>query len=69
MLDGIGGNMVRGVVERADVAKANRFLPLGLAEKVRVNRFIPRGTEITYDMLEKKGDTFVWKLRGMQDAF
>jgi len=68
ILDGIGGTTVRGVVEKYDTAKNNNLLPLGLAEKVRVNRFIPKGTELTYDMLEKDGDNFIWKLRKLQDA-
>lgn len=68
VLDGIGGFTVRGVIERADIAKQKRLLPLGLAEKVRVKGFIPKGTEITYDMLEKDGDTFIWKLRKLQDS-
>ena len=68
MLDGIGGKTVRGIVERADIAKAKNLLPLGLAERVRVNQFIPKGTELTYDMLQKEGDTFVWRLRRLQDS-
>lgn len=67
-LDGIGGYNVRGVVEKINTSKAKNLLPLGLAEKVRVNRFIPKGTELTYDMLEKPGDTFIWKLRQLQDS-
>ena len=68
VLDGIGGMTVRGVVERADTAKSKNLLPLGLAEKVRVRGFVPSGTEITYDMLEKDGDSFIWKLRKLQDS-
>lgn len=68
VLDGIGGFTVRGVIEKADIAKQKRRLPLGLAEKVCVNSFIPKGTELTYDMLEKDGETFIWKLRKLQDS-
>ena len=68
VLDGIGGMTVRGVVERSDIARRRNLLPLGLAEKVRVKSFIPKGTELTYDMLEKEGDTFIWKLRKLQDS-
>jgi len=67
-LDGIGGFNVRGVVERADTAKRKNLLPLGLTEKVRVKDFIPKGTELTYDMLEKDGENFIWKLRKLQDS-
>ena len=68
VLDGIGGMTVRGVVERADAAKRKNLLPLGLAEKVRVKSFVPKGAELTYDMLEKDGGTFIWKLRKLQDS-
>ena len=30
--------------------------------------FIPKGTELTYDMLEKDGESFIWKLRKLQDS-
>jgi predicted homoserine dehydrogenase-like protein len=68
ILDGIGGMTVRGVVEKYNAVKNKNLLPLGLAEKVRVNRFIPKGTELTYNMLEKDGENFVWKLRKLQDS-
>ena len=68
LLDGIGGMAVRGVVERADIARAENALPLGLAENVTLNRPVPRGTLLTYAMLEKPGDSLIWKLRRQQDA-
>jgi predicted homoserine dehydrogenase-like protein len=68
LLDGIGGKTVRGVVEKIDIAKKQRILPLGLAEGVRVDRLIPKGTVITYDMLTAEGDSFIWKLRRQQDT-
>jgi predicted homoserine dehydrogenase-like protein len=51
-----------------DIAREESFLPLGLAESVRVNRRIPKGTTLTYNMLEAPGDTFVWQLRQQQDS-
>jgi predicted homoserine dehydrogenase-like protein len=68
-LDGIGGQTVRGVIERFDQAARMRALPLGLAEGVRVNRTIATGTILTYDMLEKEGDSMIWQLRRQQDRF
>lgn len=68
LLDGIGGKNVRGVVEKINLVKESGMLPLGLAEGVRVNRFVPKGTVITYDMLEAEGDSFVWRLRRLQDS-
>jgi predicted homoserine dehydrogenase-like protein len=67
LLDGIGGKTVRGLVDRADIVRQQRLLPLGLAEGVKPKVFIPRGTAITYDMLESEGDSFIWRLRRLQD--
>ena len=68
LLDGIGGRTVRGEMELARVATEGRLLPLGLAEGVKVNRNVPKGTLLTYDMLEAPGESFVWRLRGLQDS-
>jgi predicted homoserine dehydrogenase-like protein len=68
LLDGIGGKTVRGEVEQIGIAQKGQLLPLGLAEGVKVNRFIPKGTELTYDMLESGGESFVWRLRRLQDS-
>lgn len=68
ILDGIGGKTIRGLVEKIEVVRKENLLPLGLAENVKVNRFIPNGTVITYDMLTEEGDSFVWRLRRLQDS-
>ncbi len=66
-LDGIGGITVRGEIETVECTRNNNYLPLCLAEGVKINRDIPKGTPLTYDMLEKDGDSFIWKLRKEQD--
>jgi predicted homoserine dehydrogenase-like protein len=62
-LDGMGDNLTRGVAEMATVAAAERLLPLGLANGVRLRRPVPAGSVLTYDDLEAAGDTPCWRLR------
>jgi predicted homoserine dehydrogenase-like protein len=67
-LDGSGGYTVYGHVEQAETARAANFLPLGLADKVRLKEDVPAGSPITYDMVELNEDSFILKLRRLQDA-
>jgi predicted homoserine dehydrogenase-like protein len=62
-LDGSGGRQVRGEAENADIATAQRLLPWGLANGVRLRRPVPAGAALTYDDLEAPGDTPCWRLR------
>ena len=62
-LNGMGGNMVLGLAENADVAARERLLPLGLANQVRLRRDVASGALLTYDDLEAPGDTPCWRLR------
>jgi predicted homoserine dehydrogenase-like protein len=66
-LDGMGGEMVRGEIERADLAQQERMVPYGLATGVRLGRDVPSGAVLTYDALDAPGDTFGWTLRRLQD--
>jgi predicted homoserine dehydrogenase-like protein len=65
-LDGIGGFDCYGLIERADVAAAERLLPLGLAELATLRVDVARDIPITYDMVELE-DTVVVRLRRHQD--
>ena len=67
-LDGSGGYTVNGVCEKADAARAENLLPLGLAYGVEMKRGVAQGTALTYDMVELDEDSFVLKLRRQQDA-
>jgi len=69
MLDGIGGQTVRGVVERRDTAKKEGLMPLILTDNVRVSAPVKRGQTLTYDSIEKPKNSFIWKLRQTQDEF
>ena len=62
-LDGMGSRLFRGEAELATVANAQRLLPYGLAERVRLGRAVPANRPITYDDLAAPGDTAAWRLR------
>lgn len=67
-LDGGGGYTVVGACEKADVAHRERLLPLGLAAGAKLTCDVAAGQTVTYDMVEPVTDSFVWKLRQLQDA-
>jgi len=67
-LDGSGGYTVNGLIEKAEIARSENLLPLGLAYGVKLKQDVPQGTAITYDMVELDEDSFVLKLRRLQDA-
>lgn len=67
MLDGIGEYCYRGSVERADIAKEHKLLPLGIAKGARILKDVPNDTPITYDMVELVEDSLVIDLRNLQD--
>jgi predicted homoserine dehydrogenase-like protein len=66
LLDGSGGALVVGTIERADIAHRERLLPLGLASGVRLHRPIAAGAAITYDDVDT-GTSPSWTLRREQD--
>ncbi len=67
-LDGGGGYTVLGHCEKATVARTEGLLPLGLAQGVKLKTDVAAGEAITYDMVELPADSFIGKLRQMQDA-
>ena len=68
VLDGSGGYTVNGLIEKAEIARAENLLPLGLAYDVKLKRDVSQGEAISYDMVELNEDSFVLKLRRLQDA-
>jgi predicted homoserine dehydrogenase-like protein len=66
-LDGSGGKNVRAIVERAEVARAERLLPEGLAYGVRLRRDVAQNEPITYEMVDPPTDSLAWRLRQEQD--
>ena len=67
-LDGGGGYTVNGLCERADVARAENLLPLGLASGSVLIQDVAKGTAISYDRVEEIQDSFIARLRRLQDA-
>lgn len=67
-LDGGGGYTVLGKCEKATVARTEQLLPLGLCGGARLKRDVAAGEAITYDMVALPTDSFIWKLRQLQDA-
>jgi predicted homoserine dehydrogenase-like protein len=65
-LDAIGGYMTYGLCENADVAAAERLLPLGLAEGCRLLRDVRRDDVLTYEDVEVPEGRLVDRLRSEQ---
>lgn len=65
-LDGEGGYCVAGVVERADVTRAENLVPIGLTGGAEVVREIRAGAAINYDDIRLR-DSFIRELRRRQD--
>ena len=66
-LDGGGGYAVYGVAEKADIARRGNFVPLGLAEGIRLTKKILPDGIIGYDDVELNEASFLLKLRREQD--
>jgi predicted homoserine dehydrogenase-like protein len=67
VLDGIGGYTVRGMIEDADVARAQGLVPLGVLMRAKVVRPVPREAVLTYDDVELDESATVVMLRRLQD--
>ncbi len=67
-LDGIGEYKVLGTIEEYAKAKEERLLPIGLVNtKTRVKRDIKKGEFISYDMVEEDKNSYIYKLRQIQE--
>lgn len=67
ILDGLGGTMVHGNIERAETARDGRMLPLGLSVRACVLRDIECGQTLTYDDVELDEQSFIVHARRLQD--
>ena len=68
VLDGSGGALVRGQIERIEIALRENLLPLGLADRVTVLRPIRRGESIPRDAVTTLSDPLVSQLRSEHEA-
>jgi predicted homoserine dehydrogenase-like protein len=69
LLEGIGGRTHHAGLMVYQEARSPKAVPIGLAKGARILRPIPKGTLITYDMVEVRHDTLIYRLRQEQDAF
>ena len=51
-----------------EITRQDGLLPLGLAYDAKLKQDVSQGTAITYDMVMLNQDSFVLKLRRLQDA-
>jgi len=67
LIDGIGGNMVYGGLQKYQIASVKNYVPLGLIEGAEVLEDIPRDTVITTTQVRLK-EGLIYHLRQLQDA-
>lgn len=68
ILDGIGGFSCYGVIENADIAQAERLLPMGLSQGCRLTRDVKRDQAITYTDVTLPENRACDRLRAQQNA-
>jgi predicted homoserine dehydrogenase-like protein len=67
VLDGIGEFCYRGSIDGYPVARREGLLPLGLAKGCVVKRPVPKGTALTWEMVESPPESVLLQLRRIQD--
>ena len=67
-IDALGGYLTYGLAENAEVASAERLLPMGLAEGCRVVRDLPKDAVLTYEDVEIPEGRLIDRLRAEQDG-
>jgi predicted homoserine dehydrogenase-like protein len=67
-LDALGGYLTYGLAENADVATAERLLPIGLAEGCVLRRDVAKDAVLTYDDVDVPSGRLVDELRSEQTA-
>jgi predicted homoserine dehydrogenase-like protein len=67
-LDALGGYLTYGLAENADVATAERLLPIGLAEGCVLRRDVAKDAVLTYDEVDVPSGRLVDELRAEQAA-
>ncbi len=67
-LDGIGGFHLYGAITRADDARRDQLLPLGVAQYARLKRSVGKDESLTYLDVEFDDDNFALEMRRRQDT-
>jgi predicted homoserine dehydrogenase-like protein len=69
VLDGIGGFTCYGVAENSEVCQAQKLLPMGLSERCRLKRDIPKDQVLTYNDVDLPAERLCDRLRGEQNEY
>lgn len=67
-LDGLGWYMTYGQCENYGTTRAERLLPIGIAEGARLKHAVKRDQVLTYDDVDLPADSLACRLRAEQDA-
>lgn len=67
-LDGGGGYTVYGLIEEAETATENGHVPFELLKGAEAVNEIPRDEIVTYDDVKLNEDSFIYRLRRVQDV-
>jgi predicted homoserine dehydrogenase-like protein len=68
-LDGGGGYTIYGSLEQAETARQHNHVPFELLDGADVTATIERDEVVTYDKVDLDEETFIYKLRELQDEF
>ena len=66
-VDGVGGSMVRGLIDDADDFTRDRAVPLGVLAGARLTRDVPVDHLLTHDDVELDESSLIVRLRRMQE--
>ena len=67
IIDSLGGYTVYGMIERADIARRENLLPLGLAPGSKLLKDVPQSAPITYNDVQLDESLTIVHLRRLQD--
>lgn len=67
-LDGLGGYMIYGQCENAEIVRTQKLLPLGVSEGCKIKRNIAKDEVLTYDDVELPEGRLIDKLRAEQEV-
>jgi predicted homoserine dehydrogenase-like protein len=67
ILDSVGEYCYRVSIERADIARKENFLPMGLAKGSKLKVDVKKDTIITNDMVKIRDDSILFHLRKIQN--
>lgn len=69
VLDGMGGFAAYGLLENAEISRAQNLLPMGLSEGCSLKRNIPKDAVLTYDDVSLPPDRLCDRLKAEQNEY